>query len=93
MQPVGDEPTMDFLTKCTEARDCLTSLQNTGMSAATILNYIKNMGRFMEYLKTRLDLVETDAQLCSKIRSFQEMMHTLRKPITKAHSKEVVKTR
>ncbi|XP_022535113.2 uncharacterized protein LOC111194629 [Astyanax mexicanus] len=92
-QPSGDEPTLDFLTRSTETRDFLTRLHNTSMTAATILNYIKNIIRFMDYLKTRLDLGQRDAQLREKCQSFKEMLQTLRKPISKSHSQEVCKTR
>lgn len=93
VQPSGDEPTLDFLTKSTETRDFLASLQATDMTAATVLNYIKNIIRFVDYLKIRLDLAQGDAQLRLNCQAFKELLQTLRKPVSKAHSQEVCKAR
>lgn len=93
VQPEGDEPNLDFLTKSTETRQFLVELKNAGMLPATILNYIKNVIRFLDYLKSRLDLEQQDPNIRQKITSYNELLNTLRKPVAKAHSKQVVKTR
>ena len=93
LQPTGEEVGLDFLKKSTETREYLIRLEQTDMSAATILNYIKNMLRFVEFLKTKLDM-ETDVhnlhQMCHK---YTEFLKTLRKPVSKLHSKAVVNTK
>ncbi len=43
MQPSGDEPTLDFLTKSKESRDYLARLEDTDIAEAMILCYIKNV--------------------------------------------------
>ncbi|KAJ4925729.1 hypothetical protein JOQ06_018449 [Pogonophryne albipinna] len=55
MQPEG-EPNLEFLTKTTETMDYMRALINSGLSAATILNYWKNIIRFLEYVKGSVDI-------------------------------------
>lgn len=93
VQPSGDEPTLDFLTMSTDTRNFLTSLQRTEMTAATVLNYIKNIIQFLDFLKTRIDLTEAEPQLHAKCQMLKEVLQTLRKPVNKRHSREVCQKR
>ncbi|XP_062305981.1 uncharacterized protein LOC134010129 [Osmerus eperlanus] len=90
LQPRGDEPNLDFLKKSIETRDYLTRLRQTDMSTATILNYIKNMIRFVDFLKTKLDLGKEGTDLNSMCQGYKELLQTLRKPVAKVHSQAVV---
>ncbi|XP_051527929.1 uncharacterized protein LOC127425713 [Myxocyprinus asiaticus] len=85
LQPVGDEPALEFLTKSTETHDFLMALKSKDMSVATVLNYIKNMIRFLDYLKTRLDLDQKDLQLRKKCQIYKEML------VSKSNSQVVCK--
>ena len=93
MQPEGEQINLDLLTKSTETRQFLTDLRRTKMKHATILNYIKNIIRFLEFLNVRLDLNEQDPSLQMKITAFRDFLCTLRKPVSKAHSRDVSSTR
>ncbi|KAJ4918927.1 hypothetical protein JOQ06_022198 [Pogonophryne albipinna] len=55
MQPEG-EPNLEFLTKTTETMDYMRALIQSGLSAATILNYWKNIIRFLQYVKGSVDI-------------------------------------
>lgn len=93
LQPEGGEVTMAFLQKSTETREYLICLEQTEMSAATRLNYIKNMIRFVDYLKTRLDMEQEVPNLHTMCQKYKEFLQTLRKPVAKAHSRAVVSTK
>ncbi|XP_035989024.1 uncharacterized protein LOC110369458 [Fundulus heteroclitus] len=93
IQPSGDKVSLDFLLKHTETRDYLTQLRRAKMGPATILNYIKNMIRFIQYLKTHLDLAAADGQFYKKCQSYIDFLVTLRKPVAKDLSKLTTKTR
>ena len=90
LQPCGDEPNLDFLKKSIETQDYLKRLRLTDMSTATILNYIKNMIRFVEFLKTKQDLGKEGTKLHSMCQAYKELLQTLRKPVAKVHSHAVV---
>ncbi|XP_077357112.1 uncharacterized protein LOC144004069 [Festucalex cinctus] len=90
LQPTGEEPSLTFLNKSQQTRDYIESLRNAKLSASTILNYIKNMIRFIGFLKIRLDLVDEDRDLHRKLEYFKEFLQTMRKPVAKDHSKDVV---
>ncbi|XP_075947876.1 uncharacterized protein LOC142949895 [Anarhichas minor] len=85
MQPTGDVPTLDFLKKSTETRDFFQALKRTDMTALTVLNYIKGILRFVDYLKTRLDLDVTNSELRNQCQAYSELVQTLRKLISKSH--------
>ncbi|KAJ8287162.1 hypothetical protein GJAV_G00048330 [Gymnothorax javanicus] len=93
LQPTGDEPTMDFLSRSQQTREYISSLRRMEMTAATIINYMKNMIRFVDYLKTRLNLTITDKDLRDNLQAFKEFLQTMKKPVSKAHSRDVCKTR
>ncbi|KAK9535941.1 hypothetical protein VZT92_005775 [Zoarces viviparus] len=93
MQPTGDVPTLDFLKKSTETRDFFQDLKNTDMTAATILNYIKNILRFVDYLRNRLDLAATNSEFRNQCQAYKELVETLRKAISKTNSKHTLSTR
>ncbi|XP_075968146.1 uncharacterized protein LOC142971481 isoform X2 [Anarhichas minor] len=93
MQPTGDVPTLDFLKKSTETRDFFQDLKNTDMTAATILNYIKNILRFVDYLRNRLDLNATNSDFRNQCQAYKELVETLRKAISKTNSKDSLSTR
>jgi len=63
------------------------------MGPATILNYIKNMIRFVQYLKTHLNLGEADLDFYRKCQAYLDLLATIRKPVAKSHSKVTCKTR
>ena len=93
LQPTGGEVGLDFLQKSTETREYLIRLQQTEMSASTILNYIKNMIRFVDFLKTKLDMEKDVPNLHSMCQKYKEFLQTLRKPVSKIHSKAVANTK
>ncbi|XP_048011727.1 uncharacterized protein LOC125245171 isoform X2 [Megalobrama amblycephala] len=93
IQPRGDKVTLDFLLKSTETKDFLTQLRHTDMGPATILNYIKNMIRFVQYLKTHLNLVAADADFYRKCQAYIDLLTSLGKPVSKSNSKVTCKIR
>lgn len=93
IQPSGDEVHLDFLLKSTETKDYLTQLRRAEMGPATILNYIKNMIRFVQHLKTHLNLAAADADFYRKCQAYLDLLFTLRKPVAKSNSKVNCKTR
>ncbi|KAI4787188.1 hypothetical protein KUCAC02_036630 [Chaenocephalus aceratus] len=84
MQPEG-EPNLEFLTKTTETMDYMSALHNSGLSAATILNYMKNIIRFLEYVKGSVELNEDGI----KIKKYIDFLKTMRKPVARKHSGDV----
>ncbi|KAI4796482.1 hypothetical protein KUCAC02_026984 [Chaenocephalus aceratus] len=88
MQPEG-EPNLEFLTKTTETMDYMSALNNSGLSAATILNYMKNIIRFLQYVKGSVDLNEDGI----KIQKYIDFLKTMRKPVARKHSGNVCSTR
>ncbi|CAK6983379.1 hypothetical protein F2P81_025524, partial [Scomber scombrus] len=93
IQPNGDEVNLDFLVKSTETQDFLNKLKGAKMGPATILNYIKNMIQFVEYLKTHLNFASADPDFHRKCQSYMDLLKSLRKPVAKANSKVTCKTR
>ncbi|ROJ64733.1 N-lysine methyltransferase KMT5A [Anabarilius grahami] len=93
IQPTGDKVTLDFLLKSTETKDFLTQLRRTDMGPATILNYIKNTIRFVQYLKTHLNLVAADPDFYRKCQAYIDLLTSLRKPVSKSNSKVTCKIR
>ena len=93
IQPNGNEVNIDFLVKSTETQDFLIKLKGAQMGPATILNYIKNMIRFVEYLKTYLNFAAEDPDFHRKCQSYIDLLKSLRKPVAKANSKVTCKTR
>lgn len=93
IQPSGDKVTLDFLLKSTETKDFLTQLRHADMGPATILNYIKNMIRFVQYLKTHLNLVAADPDFYRKCQAYIDLLTFLRKPVSKSNSKVTCKIR
>ncbi|XP_059402933.1 uncharacterized protein LOC132134169 [Carassius carassius] len=93
IQPSGDEVRLDFLLKSTETKDYLTQLRLADMGPATILNYIKNMIRFVTYLKTHLNLGAADADFYRKCQAYIDLLTFLRKPVAKWNSNVTCKTR
>ncbi|KAK2814282.1 hypothetical protein Q5P01_000645 [Channa striata] len=89
MQPTGDRVNMDFLKKSTETKDYIVSLKRAKLLPATILNYIKNMIRFVQFLLTR-DVDDQDFHIGCQ--AYITLLNTLRKPVSKAHSKVTCKT-
>ena len=88
MQPNGEEVSIDFLLKSTETADYLRALKATKMSPATVLNYIKSMIRFVEYLRnTCLNFSADDPEFKRKCSSYVDLLNTLRKPVSKANTK------
>ncbi|KAJ4921913.1 hypothetical protein JOQ06_022177 [Pogonophryne albipinna] len=88
MQPKG-EPNLEFLTKTTETMDYMRALINSGLSAATILNYMKNIIRFLQYVKGCVDM-NVDWY---KILKYIDYLKTMRKPVARTHSGNVCSTR
>ncbi|KAK5876178.1 hypothetical protein CesoFtcFv8_027174 [Champsocephalus esox] len=88
MQPEG-EPNLEFLTKTTETMDYMSALENSGLSAATILNYMKNIIRFLQYVKGSVDMNEDG----NKIQKYIDYLKTMRKPVARKHSGNVCSTR
>ncbi|MEQ2201261.1 hypothetical protein XENOCAPTIV_009901 [Xenoophorus captivus] len=63
------------------------------MTSATILNYIKNMIRFIQFLKLELSLKDSASIYLPKCQAYMDLLSTLRKPVSKQHSQAVCKTR
>ncbi|KAL0152224.1 hypothetical protein M9458_051947, partial [Cirrhinus mrigala] len=93
LQPTGSEPSLDFLSKSTETRDFVKALQRADMSASTVLNYIKSMNGFLEYLTLRLDIQKRDPQLRTNCQIYTNMLNTLRKTVSKTHEDKTFDTR
>ncbi|XP_026209063.1 uncharacterized protein LOC113157682 isoform X1 [Anabas testudineus] len=90
IQPTGEEIDMDFLRKGTEAKDYIESLKGAKLLPPTILNYINNMIHFVQFLATRnID----DMEFYTRCDSYISLLHTLRKPVSKAINKVTCKTR
>ncbi|XP_034549552.1 uncharacterized protein LOC117820035 [Notolabrus celidotus] len=93
VQPTGDELTLDFLQKMVETRDYFVQLKNTSMTPATILNYMKNVIRFLDYLKTRVDLECSYPELRNRCQVFKEFIQTVRKQVSRSNTRRTVKKR
>ena len=93
MQPTGDEVTIDFLEKSTETMDFLKALKAAKMGPATVLNYIKNMIRFVNYLTTYLNFDAEDPDFKRKCSSYIGLLRNLRKPVAKSNTKATCSTR
>ena len=88
MQPEG-EATLEFMTKTTETMDYMSALNNSGLSAATILNYMKNIIRFLQYVKGSVDMNEDG----NKIQKYIDYLKTMRKPVGRKHAGNACSTR
>lgn len=93
MQPTGSKLSLDFLSKSTETQDFLTALRRADMRSATILNYIKSIIRFLEYLTARRDLRKKIPQLRKNCRSYADMLKTLRKTVSKTNEDKTCDSR
>ncbi|XP_047446612.1 uncharacterized protein LOC125011408 [Mugil cephalus] len=93
IQPEGDEVSLDFLTKSTEASDYLHDLKLAKLSPATILNYIKNMIRFVQYAKTFLHVAAKDPDFHRKCQTYIDYLCVLRKSVAKENSRAICQTR
>ncbi|MEQ2176415.1 hypothetical protein GOODEAATRI_027730, partial [Goodea atripinnis] len=93
IQPGGENVSLDFLTKITETTDYIHHLRKAKMTSATILNYIKNMIRFIQFLKLELSLKDSASIYLPKCQAYMDLLSTLRKPVSKQHSQAVCKTR
>ncbi|KAL0185434.1 hypothetical protein M9458_021131, partial [Cirrhinus mrigala] len=80
------EPSLDFLSKNKETEDFLTALKHADLCTATILNYVKSIKRFLEYLTARLDLRKRHPRLRSDCQSFTDILNRLRKRLYKSHN-------
>lgn len=90
VQPTENEPTLDFLQKTIETRDYFVKLETTAMSPATMLNYMKNIIRYLDYLKTRVDLESSNPELRNRCQIFKEFIQTVRKPVSRSNSQNKV---
>lgn len=88
MQPTGDEPTLDFLSKSTKTQKFVKALQQNEMSVATILNYFKSIFKFLEYLLTRVDLEKAHPQLQSSCKKYRQLLNTLRKTVRRNKTRD-----
>lgn len=61
------------------------------MNASTVLNYIKNLIRFVKFLKIKPELQELDVAHFSRCERFRDLIHILRKPLFKLLSQHTVK--
>ena len=75
IQPNGNEVDTSFLVKSTETQDFIVKLKGAKMGPATILNYIKNMIRFVRYLKTQLHLTAADPDFHGKCQTYMELLN------------------
>ena len=73
--------------------DFLKALKATTMGPANVLNYIKNMIRFVEYLTTYLNLEVEDPDFKRKCTSYTALLKNLRKPVAKSNTKVNCSTR
>ncbi|XP_029017323.1 uncharacterized protein LOC114861836 [Betta splendens] len=90
IQLTGNDVDMGFLLKSTETRDFIQALRNANLKPATILNYIKNMIRFVSFLSIR-EL--GDKKFKSDCSGYIQFLNVIRKPVAKSHSKTVCSTR
>ncbi|KAK2863559.1 hypothetical protein Q5P01_003092 [Channa striata] len=84
IQPTGDDISMDFLGKSTKTKDYIVDLKRAQLLPATIINYIKSMIQFVEFLKTRQVDDQDFRRSCD---SYRSLLQSLRKPVTKANGK------
>ncbi|KAK1876605.1 N-lysine methyltransferase KMT5A-A [Dissostichus eleginoides] len=82
IQPTGDEPNFDFLTNTTDTMNYFQALDNSTLSASTILNYFKNILRFLKFLRGNLELV-IPRELIDK---YSDYLVTLRVAHTRRHT-------
>ena len=93
LQPVGDEVNLDFLTKQAATTDYVEALFGVGLNPSTVNNYLKNMGRFLKFLETDVNISaemtaltsSSDATYRFKLRidMYRQLIHDLQKPVYK----------
>lgn len=93
VQPTGDEPTLEFLKTFRETRDYFLKLEKTGMTPATILKYMANIIRFLDFLKFIPKFKETDSGHRERCQHFKEFLQSLREPDSMSHSQKTVEKR
>lgn len=93
MQPSGDDISMDFLSKDTETIEFIKTLKMAKMGPATILNYIKNMIRFVQFLSTFLHITTEELDYSQKCKAYIDLLRTLRKRMAEEHSRFLCKVR
>lgn len=60
------------------------------MTPATILNYMKNIIRFLQFLTFEYEFEEADPGHRARCDFFKEFIQTVRKAVSKAHSQKIV---
>ncbi|XP_041832394.1 uncharacterized protein LOC121634055 [Melanotaenia boesemani] len=91
MQPTGNEVNFDFLQNTTMLGGYFDALKRVGQSAATRINYIKSMIKFIKFLK--LEHGSSDLSLVNRCFYYLEFLSVLRKPISKSHSRDLCSKR
>ncbi|XP_041834180.1 uncharacterized protein LOC121635161 [Melanotaenia boesemani] len=91
MQPTGNEVSLDFLQDTTMLGDYFNELKRVGQSAATRINYIKSMIKFIKFLK--LEHGSSDQGLVNSCSHYLEFLTVLRKPISKTHNRDLCSIR
>lgn len=64
-----------------ESQDFLNKLKGAWTGPNTILNDMKNMNRFVQYLKTHLNFAAGDPDFHRKCQAYIDLLNTLRKPV------------
>lgn len=82
---------MDFLENISMLADYFVQLKRVGQTAATQMNYIKSLSRFITFVK--LTIGASDQSVVTKCSHYLEFMGVLRKPISKSHSEDVCSRR
>lgn len=90
LQPNGNDINMGFLTQSTETKDYILKLRGAQLVPATIVNYLKNMVRFVQFLLTGQTHDQDFRKSCE---SYIMLLKTLKKSVSKAYSRKSWKTR
>ncbi|XP_041834071.1 uncharacterized protein LOC121635075 [Melanotaenia boesemani] len=91
MQPTGNEVNLDFLQNTSLVGDYFDALRRVGQSAATRINYLKSMLKFIKFIK--LEHGASDPDTMNKCTHYMEFLSVLRKPISKTHSRDLCSKR
>ncbi|XP_045066537.1 uncharacterized protein LOC121553811 [Coregonus clupeaformis] len=83
------KPSLDFVNQLEKSRSFFTKLANIGQKKQTIANYMKNLKRFLRYITTSTNLIQTDRSLYEQCKHFQGCLNDLQKSTSKQVSQEI----
>ncbi|CAB1346391.1 unnamed protein product, partial [Coregonus sp. 'balchen'] len=83
------KPSLDFVNQLEKSRSFFTKLANIGQKKQTIANYMKNLKRFLRYITTSTNLIQTKRSLYEQCKHFQDCLNDLQKSMSKQVSQEI----